>query len=237
VRAGDLLFLAGQGADGWVGRLGADLEVEQGRLAARDCALNLLAQTRDALGSLDRVAQVVKVVGFVACTPGFTGVAAVVAAASTLLLDLFGARGRHARSAVGVAALPMGFAVEVEMRWWPKPTPTGPVATPRHGHTATEPAVTFDALPERDGGGEAAADDHLPGAHPLAAVGQRARQPRHPGRVMAGGGGAGRPGRRYGTAPLPFPLCPAGTAGIRPPSTTRPSLVASTDGASSAQVV
>jgi enamine deaminase RidA (YjgF/YER057c/UK114 family) len=115
VRAGDLLFLAGQGADGWVGRLGADLEVEQGRLAARDCALNLLAQTRDALGSLDRVAQVVKVVGFVACTPGFTGVAAVVDAASTLLLDLFGARGRHARSAVGVAALPMGFAVEVEM--------------------------------------------------------------------------------------------------------------------------
>jgi enamine deaminase RidA (YjgF/YER057c/UK114 family) len=115
VQAGDLLFLAGQGADGRVGRLGADLGIEQGRLAARDCALNLLAQTRDALGSLDRVAQVVKVVGFVACTPGFTGVAAVVDGASTLLVDLFGRCGRHARSAVGVAALPSGFAVELEM--------------------------------------------------------------------------------------------------------------------------
>ena len=115
VSAGGLLFLSGQGADGWVGRLGADLTVEEGQAAARDCALNLLAQTRDALGSLDRVAQVVKVVGFVACTPEFTAVPAVVDGASALLLDLFGDRGRHARSAVGVAALPLGFAVEVEM--------------------------------------------------------------------------------------------------------------------------
>jgi enamine deaminase RidA (YjgF/YER057c/UK114 family) len=115
VLAGDLLFLSGQGADGWVGRLGADLTVEQGQVAARDCALNLLAQTRDALGSLDRVAQVVKLVGFVACTPGFRGVPAVVDGASTLLVELFGDRGRHARSAVGVAALPLGFAVEVEL--------------------------------------------------------------------------------------------------------------------------
>jgi enamine deaminase RidA (YjgF/YER057c/UK114 family) len=115
VRAGDLLFLSGQGADGWVGRLGADLTVEQGRLAARDCARNLLAQTRDALGSLDQVAQVVKLVGFVACTPEFTAVPAVVDGASTLLVDLFGDRGRHARSAVGVAALPLGFAVELEL--------------------------------------------------------------------------------------------------------------------------
>ena len=115
VRAGDLLFLSGQGADGWVGRLGADLGIEQGRLAARDCALNLLAQTRDALGSLDRVARVVKVVGFVACSPKFTGLPAVVDGASALLIDLFGDRGAHARTAVGVAALPLGFAVEVEM--------------------------------------------------------------------------------------------------------------------------
>jgi YjgF/chorismate_mutase-like, putative endoribonuclease len=69
VLAGDLLFLSGQGADGWVGRLGSDLTVEQGHKAARDCALNLLAQARDALGDLDRVAQVVKLAGFVACTP------------------------------------------------------------------------------------------------------------------------------------------------------------------------
>jgi enamine deaminase RidA (YjgF/YER057c/UK114 family) len=115
VSAGDLLFLSGQGADGWTGRLGADLTLDQGRLAARDCALNLLAQTRDALGSLDQVAQMVKVTGFVACTPEFTGVPAVVDGASALLLDLFGDRGGHARSAVGVAALPLGFAVEVEM--------------------------------------------------------------------------------------------------------------------------
>jgi enamine deaminase RidA (YjgF/YER057c/UK114 family) len=115
VLAGDLLFLAGQGADGWAGRLGVDLGVEQGRLAARDCALNLLAQIRDALGSLDRVAQVVKVVGFVACSPEFTGLPAVVDGASALLIDLFGDRGVHARTAVGAAALPLGFAVEVEM--------------------------------------------------------------------------------------------------------------------------
>jgi enamine deaminase RidA (YjgF/YER057c/UK114 family) len=113
--AGDLLFLSGQGADGWTGRLGTDLDLEQGRLAARDCALNLLAQTRDALGSLDRVARVVKLTGFVACVPEFSGVPAVVDGASAVLLDVFGDRGRHARSAVGVAALPLGFAVEVEM--------------------------------------------------------------------------------------------------------------------------
>jgi enamine deaminase RidA (YjgF/YER057c/UK114 family) len=115
VRSGDLLFLSGQGADGWTGRLGLDLTVEQGQAAARDCALNLLAQTRDALGSLDQVARVVKLVGFVACTPGFGAVPAVVDGASALLVELFGDRGRHARSAVGVAALPLGFAVEVEL--------------------------------------------------------------------------------------------------------------------------
>ena len=115
VSAGDLLFLSGQGADGWVGRLGADLTVEQGQQAARACALNLLAQARDALGDLDQVAQVVKLVGFVACTPGFTAVPAVVDGASALLVELLGERGRHARSAVGVAALPLGFAVELEL--------------------------------------------------------------------------------------------------------------------------
>jgi enamine deaminase RidA (YjgF/YER057c/UK114 family) len=115
VRSGDLLFLAGQGADDWTGRLGLDLTVEQGKAAARACALNLLALTRGALGSLDRVTQVVKVVGFVACMPEFTEVPAVVDGASSLLLDLFGDRGRHARSAVGVTALPLKFAVEVEM--------------------------------------------------------------------------------------------------------------------------
>jgi enamine deaminase RidA (YjgF/YER057c/UK114 family) len=115
VRAGDLLFLSGQGADGFTGRLGADMTVEHGRAAARACALNLLAQARDAIGSLDRVAHVVKVLGFVACTDDFTDEPAVIDGASDLLGAVFGDRGRHARSAIGVRALPRGFAVEIEM--------------------------------------------------------------------------------------------------------------------------
>lgn len=115
VRTGDLLFLAGQGADGWVGRVGDDLTVEQGRAAAADCMLNLLAQTRDALGSLSRVGRIVKLLGFVACTEGFRDCPAVVDGASDLLAQLFGDRGTHARSAIGCQALPLGFAVEIEM--------------------------------------------------------------------------------------------------------------------------
>ena len=130
VPAGELLFLSGQGADRWTGRVGEDLTVEQGRLAARQCALNLLAQTGLALGSLDRVAQVVKVTGFVACGPGFGDVPAVVDGASALLVELFGDRGRHARSAVGVAALPLGFAVEVEMVVQVRPAGSGPGGRP-----------------------------------------------------------------------------------------------------------
>lgn len=115
VRTGDLLFLAGQGADGWVGRVGDDLSVEQGRAAAADCMLNLLAQTRDALGSLSRVERIVKLLGFVACTEGFRDCPMVVDGASDLLAQLFGDRGTHARSAIGCQALPLGFAVEIEM--------------------------------------------------------------------------------------------------------------------------
>ena len=116
VLAGDLLFLAGQGADGWTGRVGADLPHEQARTAARDCMLNLLAQTRAALGSLDRVRQVVKVLGFVACTEEFRDLPAVLDGASELLIAVFGEQvGGHGRSAVGVQALPKGFAVEIEM--------------------------------------------------------------------------------------------------------------------------
>jgi enamine deaminase RidA (YjgF/YER057c/UK114 family) len=115
VRSGDLLFLSGQGADGFTGRVGADMSVDDGRAAARACALNLLAQARDAIGSLDRVARVVKVLGFVACTEGFTDAPAVIDGASELLAEVFGEHGRHARSAIGAQALPLGFAVEVEM--------------------------------------------------------------------------------------------------------------------------
>ena len=117
VRVGELLFLAGQGADGWVGRVGADLSMEQGRAAARDCAMNLLAQTADALdGRLDRVRRVVKVLGFVACTEDFTRCPQVLDGTSDLLAEVLGEeRAAGGRSAVGVQALPLGFAVEVEM--------------------------------------------------------------------------------------------------------------------------
>jgi len=115
VRTGDLLFLSGQGADGWVGRVGEDLTTAQGRDAARDCMLNLLAQTRDALGSLDRIARIVKLLGFVACVPGFREAPRVIDGASDLLAAVLGERGAHARSAIGAAALPLGFAVEIEM--------------------------------------------------------------------------------------------------------------------------
>lgn len=114
-RTDRLLFLAGQGADGWVGRVGAEYSVAQGREAARDCMRNLLAQTRDALGSLDRVTGIPKVLGFIACTEDFRDASVVLDGASELLIEVFGERGRHPRSAVGVQALPLGFAVEVEM--------------------------------------------------------------------------------------------------------------------------
>lgn len=113
---GDVLFLAGQGADGWVGRVGDDLSVDSGALAARDCMLNLLAQTGDALGGdWSRFDCVVKVLGFVACTDEFTACPAVLDGASNLLVDVFGEAGRHGRSAIGVQSLPLGFAVEIEM--------------------------------------------------------------------------------------------------------------------------
>lgn len=115
VRTGDLVFLSGQGADGWVGRVGADLTVEQGAQAARDCVLNLLAQTRDALGSLDRIGRIVKLLGYVACTDGMTAAPQVIDGASDLLIALLGEPGCHARAAIGVQALPLGFAVEIEM--------------------------------------------------------------------------------------------------------------------------
>lgn len=114
-RSGDLVFLSGQGADGHTGRLGADLGVEQGYAAARACALNLLAQAADALGTLDAVEQVLQLRGFVTCTPDFVDQPAVIDGASDLLVEIFGAAGEHARTAIGVAALPKGFAVELDL--------------------------------------------------------------------------------------------------------------------------
>jgi enamine deaminase RidA (YjgF/YER057c/UK114 family) len=97
------------------GTLGLDLTVEQGAEAARWCALNALSVLRAELGSLDRVERVLTVLGFVACVQGFEQQPAVVDGASRLFSEVFGAAGRHSRSAIGVAALPRGGAVEVEV--------------------------------------------------------------------------------------------------------------------------
>ena len=97
------------------GTLGFDVSVDEGAEAARWCALNALSVLRAELETLDRVARVLTVLGFVACVQGFDQQAAVVDGASRLLVDVFGDRGRHTRSAIGVAALPRGGAVEIEV--------------------------------------------------------------------------------------------------------------------------
>ncbi|MDP9335895.1 MAG: RidA family protein [Actinomycetota bacterium] len=97
------------------GVLGAELSVDDGAEAARWCALNALSVLRAGLGSLDRISRVLTVLGFVASAPGFAQQPAVVDGASKLLHDVFGEAGRHTRSAIGVAALPRGGAVEIEV--------------------------------------------------------------------------------------------------------------------------
>lgn len=119
VRAGDLVFTSGQiaaGEEGLLatGKLGADLDVEQGAHCARQCAINVLAQLKAELGDLRRVRQVVKLTVFVASAPGMTVQHLVANGASELFGQVFGERGPHARSAVGVAALPQDSPVEVE---------------------------------------------------------------------------------------------------------------------------
>lgn len=120
VRTGNLLFLTGQlaqwnGERRFIGKLGREFGVEEGRQAARLCALNLVAHLRAALdGDLDRVARCVRLAGFVNSTPDFTGQSQVMNGASDLFVELFGDIGRHARMAVGVSALPYDVAVEVE---------------------------------------------------------------------------------------------------------------------------
>ena len=98
-----------------MGTLGADVTVEEGAVAAAVCALNALAVLEVALGSLDRIERVLTVTGYVASTPSFHEQPAVVDGASRVLADVFGEAGRHTRSAVGVAALPRGGAVEIEV--------------------------------------------------------------------------------------------------------------------------
>ncbi|HVA60735.1 MAG TPA: RidA family protein [Mycobacteriales bacterium] len=120
VRSGSLVFTSGQlplveGALSATGKVGADLDEATARDLAATCALNGLAAVKSVIGDLDLVERIVKVVGYVASAPGFTGQATVVNGASDLLGEVFGDSGRHARSAVGMAVLPMDAPVEVEI--------------------------------------------------------------------------------------------------------------------------
>ncbi|MDQ3480328.1 MAG: RidA family protein [Actinomycetota bacterium] len=120
VRTGNLVFVSGHGPsrDGklvYCGKLGADLDVATGYEAARLVMLNCLTSLKQEIGELDRVTRIVKLLGMVNCAPDFGEQPEVINGASDLLTELFGERGRQARSAVGMAALPRGIAVEIEM--------------------------------------------------------------------------------------------------------------------------
>lgn len=122
VQSGSLLVISGQlpiGADGSLadahkGKVGADVSPEAGAEAARLAAINVLAQAQAAVGDLSRIVRVVRLGGFINVAPGFTAVAPVMNGASDLVVAVLGDAGRHARSTVGVAELPLGVAVEVE---------------------------------------------------------------------------------------------------------------------------
>jgi len=120
VRSGNLLFVSGQvcfDAQGKLiakGKLGAGVSVEQGAAAARGCGINLLAQVKAAIGDLDKVVRVVRLGGFVNSAPDFLDGPKVLNGASDLMVAVFGDKGRHARTTVGVASLPADASVEVE---------------------------------------------------------------------------------------------------------------------------
>lgn len=119
-RTGNLLFISGQvcfGADGKLvakGQLGGAVSIEDGQKAARACAINLLAQVKGAVGDLDKVNRVLRLGGFINSAPGFTDGPKVMNGASDLMVEVFGDKGRHARTTVGVSALPADAAIEVE---------------------------------------------------------------------------------------------------------------------------
>jgi enamine deaminase RidA (YjgF/YER057c/UK114 family) len=120
VRSGNLLVVSGQlcfGADGKlaaIGQLGGGVSIEDGQKAARACAINLLAQIKAALRDLDKVNRVLRLGGFINSAAGFTDGPKVMNGASDLMVEVFGDKGRHARTTVGVSALPADAAIEVE---------------------------------------------------------------------------------------------------------------------------
>lgn len=122
VLTGNLLVISGQlclGPDGKLaarhtGKLGADVSAEAGVEAARFCTINLLAQAKAALGSLDRIVRCVRLGGFINCTPDFATLPVIMNGASDLMVEVLGDAGRHARSTVGMVQLPLSAAVEIE---------------------------------------------------------------------------------------------------------------------------
>lgn len=119
VASGNLVYTSGQlpmvdGVLPAMGKVGAEVTPEAAKALARNCVLNGLAAAKSAIGSLDRITRVVKVVGFVASDPSFTGQPGVINGASELLVEIFGEIGQHSRSAVGVAVLPLDTPVEIE---------------------------------------------------------------------------------------------------------------------------
>lgn len=120
VRTGNLVYLAGHGptkADGSniTGKLGKDMTIEQGYEAARQTGIALLSSLKGEIGDLNKVKRIVKVFGMVNCTPEFTDQPKVINGFSDLMVNIFGEKGKHARSAVGMISLPTGIAVEIEM--------------------------------------------------------------------------------------------------------------------------
>ena len=119
VRSGNLLFVSGHIAkrDGvpWTGKLGADLATAQGEQAARSVAIDLIATLQSAIGDLNQIRRIVKLLVLVNSTPAFTEQHLVANGASELLIKIFGDRGKHARSAIGIAQIPLGSCVEIEL--------------------------------------------------------------------------------------------------------------------------
>ncbi|TNO97096.1 RidA family protein [Bacillus sp. CD3-1a] len=115
VRVGNLLFTAGQGVDEYHGKLGKDISIDEGYKAARQSMLNLLSVVRNELGDLNKVKRIVKILGFVNSTEDFINQPKVMNGASDVLVDIFGEKGKHVRSAVGMAQLPNNTTIEIEM--------------------------------------------------------------------------------------------------------------------------
>jgi enamine deaminase RidA (YjgF/YER057c/UK114 family) len=115
VRVGNLIFTAGQGVDEFHGKVGRELSLEEGYRAARQSMCNLLSVLKHELGELSKVKRIIKLLGFVNSTEDFTDHPKVMDGASDLLVEVFGEKGKHARSAVGMAQLPNNTSVEIEM--------------------------------------------------------------------------------------------------------------------------